>query len=289
MKYLGLLTFFCAATVTAVAGAASAATRPLVFEASSQVGGFSARSSGMQLGLSERGARFELTDGSAVRLVPLGGRSVVPTAEGTRSTINYFLGNRARAWRVGVSASSAVRQRGLWRGIDLLWYGSAGTLEYDLILAPGSDPRQIGFRTEGGVSKLLPDGSLAMGKLRWKSPVAYQSVGGKRTTVAAHYTLSKSGKIGFALGRYDHSKPLVIDPVLISSSYLGSTGDENVYGIATDSTGAAYVMGSTTSPGVAGRHDLFVSKISAAGALVYTTFIGGSDNDGELRAGGDRR
>ena len=283
MKYLGLLTVFFAATVISTA---NAATRPLVFEANAQVRGFSTQSGGMRLGLSERGARFELTDGSAVQLVALGGRRVMPTAEGARSTVNYYLGNQARAWRVGVSASSAVRQQNLWRGIDLLWYSRSGALEYDLVLAAGSDPSQIGFRTEGGVSKLLPDGTLATGKLRWKKPLAYQSIGGKRTSVAARYTLSKSGKIGFSLGRYDHSKPLTIDPVLISSSFLGGTGEENVYGVATDSTGAAYVMGITTSPGVTGRRDLFVSKISAAGALVYTTFIGGTDNDGASGLGG---
>jgi hypothetical protein len=132
----------------------------------------------------------------------------------------------------------------------------------------------------------LPDGSLATGKLRWKKPVAYQTIAGKRTPVAAHYTLSKSGKIGFALGRYNRSKLLTIDPVLVSSSYLGGSGEETVFGMATDSTGAAYVMGTTTSPGTAGRRDLYVSKISAAGALVYTTFIGGTDNEGASDIGG---
>lgn len=269
---------------TLVVSQAQAMERPVVFEERAPAQ-FLAHAHGFQLGLSGAGATLTLPNGSRVGLAPVAARAVPLEADGSRSTINTYHGNRPEAWRAGRRASSALRQRGLWQGIDLCWYTQNGELEYDLIVAPGSDPRKIGFRTHGATPRLLPNGTLAMGTLRWKPPVAYQLQAGKRVSVPARYRLSKSGILGFSLGRYDRKKPLVIDPALVSSSFLGGAGQEYVFGVTTDASGAAYVMGATTSGG-AGRKDLFVSKISAAGTLVYTTFIGGSNNDGGSDLGG---
>lgn len=272
------------AIVVGVNAGAQATERPLVFE-QARPGAFVARHGGLHLALSAQDARLQLPSGRSVQLVPVAAHPAPPLAEGAPSTVNYYAGNQPTHWRSGVPASSRVRQRGLWRGVDLLWYSNAGQLEYDLIVAPGSSPRQIAFRTVGATPRLLTDGSLQMGALRWKPPVAYQQIYGKRHSVGVRYTVSASGTVGFTLGRYDKKYALVIDPILLSASYLGGAGDESVFGTATDSTGALYVMGASTSGG-AGRKDLYVSKISPAGALVYTTYVGGSNNDGGSDLGG---
>ena len=79
------------------------------------------------------------------------------------------------------------------------------------------------------------------------APVVYQEIGGVRQPVSGQFVLEGDGQVGFAVGAYDHSQPLVIDPVLSYSTYLGGSGDDDGYGIAVDAAGNAYVTGYTAS------------------------------------------
>ncbi|HTS61735.1 MAG TPA: SBBP repeat-containing protein [Candidatus Acidoferrales bacterium] len=201
--------------------------------------------------------------------------------------VNYFLGSDPKAWRTGVPRYARIRYRGLEPGIDLVFHqGPAGELEYDLIVAPGADPGRIRLRLEGAIRQL--------------PPYACQ---GKRAVPVRFLPLG-NGTVGFQPGAYDRTLPLVIDPVISFSTYLGSTGVGGIFrtgdlarGVATDAQGNIYVAGSAhgsdfpvkgaLQPGFGGGQsspdnlygDAFVSKFTASGSLVFSTFYGGSGND----------
>lgn len=201
---------------------------------------------------------------------------------------NYFIGNDPRNWHRDVRGYSRVICKSVYRGVDLVYYGNGGELEYDFKVAPGADTAAIGIRYEGA-KKLSVDtaGDLVIattvGELRQRRPVAYQQDAGERRLVAARYVLRGDYQVSLKLGAYDHKRPLVIDPVLAYSTYLGSSGSDDISGIAVDSLGNAYVTGhtsSTTFPntGTIGgtNRPLFVSKLKPDGSgLVYSTLISG--------------
>ena len=119
------------------------------------------------------------------------------------------------------------------------------------------------------------------------APIVYQEVNGQHKSVAGRYVLKGNQQVGFQVGRYDHGKPLVIDPVMSYSTYLGTGIGSS---IAVDSSGSAYVTGTTFSTNFptkhplqannAGEEDVFVTKFNANGsALVYSTYLGGSSFD----------
>jgi hypothetical protein len=208
---------------------------------------------------------------------------------------NYFVGNDPAKWQTGVSHYAGVRYTGVYRGVDLVYYGNGRELEYDFKVAAGGDAAAIGWRIEGA-KRLRVDASgelvisTAAGEVRQHQPIAYQGEAGKRRSVAARYMLRGKNQVGFALSRYDRRKPLVIDPVLVYSTFLGGSDDDAASAIAVDSAGNAYVTGYTyatdfpttaafqpTSPGIG---DTFVSKINASGtALIYSTYLGGNTDD----------
>jgi len=215
--------------------------------------------------------------------------------------INYFIGSNPADWQTDVPTFSHVTYHDVYPGTDLVYYGTAGRLEYDWRLQPGADPGAIGFSVEGARGLRL-DGAGALsidtpgGALRQHAPVAYQEIDGRKRPVASRYVLS-GDRIGFALGDYDKSKPVVIDPVLSYSSYLGGGYTDEGYGIAVDGAGSAYITGQTNSTyfptkgsiqgpngGSPNPHsltyDAFVTKLNPAGnALVYSTYLGGQNND----------
>jgi hypothetical protein len=209
-------------------------------------------------------------------------------------TSNYFIGNDPAKWRRNVPTYAKVKYEGIYPGIDLVYYGNQRQLEYDFIVAPGADPRRIGFDVRGA-KRIRRDarGDLVLKigeeEIRWHKPVVYQEKDGARQVIAAHYAITDTNRVGFELAKYDVSEPLYIDP-LIYSTYLGGSGNDEGYGIAVDSTGNAYVTGHTSStnfptmnplqPANAGGNDVFVAKINSAGsALVYSTYLGGSSDD----------
>ena len=181
---------------------------------------------------------------------------------------NYFLGNNPQAWHTGIPTFAQVRYHDVYRGVDLVYYGRQGQLEYDFVVQPGADLRSIQFAIDSGEQIPVPlridgNGDLVVGteggEVAFHKPLVYQPTtdyepGTKsqepRTTnrkvIDGKYVL-KGRRVTFAVGSYDRRQPLVIDPVLIYSTYLGGTGGDVANGIAVDSSGNAYITGQTGS------------------------------------------
>jgi hypothetical protein len=218
---------------------------------------------------------------AAVGLDPLAGHS------------NYFIGDDPAAWHTGVPTYGRVEYDSVYPGINLVYYGNQRQLEYDFVLAPGADPAAIDLAFEGALGMALdPQGDLVLhiagGDLVERAPVLYQQGGASVQPVAGRYVLEADGRVGFAVGAYDPTRPLVIDPVLNYSTYLGGNGLDIGTGIAVDAAGDAYVTGYTFSPNFPGtpvsgmapsgtRSDIFVTKLNPAGtAVLYSALIGGT-------------
>jgi hypothetical protein len=207
---------------------------------------------------------------------------------------NYILGSDAKRWRRNVMSFAKVRYRSVYPGIDLIYYGNQRQLEYDFVVAPGADPNMIrlGFTGVDQVN-IAAQGDLVLktagAEISQRKPVAYQEVNGNRREIASRYTMKGSQEVGFDLGEYDRSQPLVIDPVIAYSTYLGGSGADIAGSIAVDAAGNTYVTGLTWSldfptsnpvqPAPGGNSDMgdvFVAKLNAEGsALVYSTYLGG--------------
>ena len=220
--------------------------------------------------------------------------------DGLPGKVNYFRGNDASRWRANVPTFKRVRYTSVYPGVDLIYYGQPQQLEYDFIVAPGADPTTIKLAF-AGVEDATVDarGDLVLntagGPLRFHKPLVYQVQEGRRRTIEGGYVRS-AHEIGFRLGAYDRTRPLIIDPVLSYSTYLGGNNDDQGRGIALDATGTTYVTGSTLSTdfptanalqpehgefeGFPQRDDAFVAKLTPDGtALVYATYLGGNDQD----------
>jgi hypothetical protein len=206
---------------------------------------------------------------------------------------NYFLGNNPSQWYTNVPNYAQVQYQGVYRGVDVVYYGNQRQLEYDFRVAPGANPSDIQLRFSGtqGIS-LDRAGDLVLhtagGDIVEHAPILYQQGNGVRHAVAGSYVLEANGQVGFQVGPYDPAQELIIDPVLSYSTYLGGSGTDFGVGLAVDSAGNAYVSGGTTStnfPIVGGVQTsmgsatlvAFVAKLNAAGtALVYSTYLGGN-------------
>ena len=203
-------------------------------------------------------------------------------------TVNYFIGNRVGRWRTGVPTFARVMYPDVYPGIDVVYYGNQRRLEYDFHVSPGSDPRRIRVSFAGADAVRLGDrGELLVEvdgrQLRQPPPRAWQDGDGRRRPVRVRYEVRRGG-IGFRLAGYDPSKPVVIDPVLAYSTYLGGIGEDAGNAIAVDGDGNAYVAGTTASADFPTANaysttpdEAFVTKLNASGtALVYSTYLGGS-------------
>lgn len=208
---------------------------------------------------------------------------------------NYFISKNSANWHRDVPEYAKVKIEDVYPGIDLVYYGNQRQLEYDWIVAPGADPGAIRFAVEN-TDKLEIDvqGNLKLdgtGELRLRKPVVYQERDGIRREIPSGYVARGDKQFGFHVEEYDDSLPLVIDPVLIYSTYLGGSAFDSAYGIAVDSAGNAYVIGTTSSANFptqdafkanygGGPYDVFVTKLNPSGnALVYSTYLGGSSDD----------
>ena len=213
-------------------------------------------------------------------------------------TTNYFIGNDPSQWRTKVPSYARVRYAGVYPGVDLVYYGNQRRLEYDFTVAAHADPRQVRLHFNGAQNlKLDASGNLRViagnGEVAFQKPVVYQDADGTRIPVEGRYALLAHHTVGFKVGRYDRSKPLVIDPTLTYSTYLGGSGGDGGTAIAVDSAGALYnagFTGDTDFPVSTGAFQTsnpstsevaFVMKMEASGgAPVYATYLGGSnDND----------
>ncbi|MEO7724428.1 MAG: SBBP repeat-containing protein, partial [Chthoniobacterales bacterium] len=209
---------------------------------------------------------------------------------------HYFKGNNPALWRTNVPTFGQVRYEGVYPGIDLVYYGNQKRLEYDFVVAPGSDPGTIALAISGAerveVEPATGDLLLRAGThtMRQHKPIAYQNTSNGRREIESRYLLGEDGRVGFAIGEYDTTAALVIDPVLAYSTYLGGQSIDRPYGIAVDANGSAYVAGYTSSTdfpladplqGAAGGGlDALVTKFSVNGmSLVYSTYLGGNGSD----------
>jgi hypothetical protein len=233
-----------------------------------------------------------------------------PTAEQPLpGRVNFYIGSDPSKWHTNVATYGKVRYAGVYPGIDLVYYGTQGKLEYDFAVAPGANPKAIGLGFDGARElRLDSQGNLKVrapgGELAFLRPVAYQEIGTRRVPVDATYRVS-GNTLRFKMGAYDHRERLIIDPILSYFSYLGGSGVDNI-GAATptggpsggdgsraaaiDSAGDLYVTGYTSStnfPTVApfapppaksaGGYWAFVTKIAPdAKTLIFSTYLGGS-------------
>jgi hypothetical protein len=223
----------------------------------------------------------------------------MPSAE-TRlpGTVNYFTGDDPAKWRTGVPTFERVKYAGVYPGVDLVYYGSQQRLEFDFEVAAGADSRAIELRFEGARKlKLDDEGNLtifvANGSIGFHKPIIYQPVDrNRRRLVEGSFRLVSKNSVRFRLGPYDHARPLVIDPILNYSTYLGEESEANA--VAVDSAGEAYVAGwadvglptsggiqpsPITKSGVA-QASAFVAKFNSTGTgLIYCTYLSGSGAD----------
>ncbi|MGH8594524.1 MAG: SBBP repeat-containing protein, partial [Gammaproteobacteria bacterium] len=220
----------------------------------------------------------------------ISGREVLP------GKVNYLKGQDPAHWHTEIPTYAKVAYAQVYPGIDLVYYGNQRQLEYDFVLAPGADPHTPTLSFEGA-DRLEIDtrGELVLhtagGDLRMHKPLIYQEVEGVRQPIAGGYVRKNERQVGFEIAAYDRARPLVIDPVLVYSTYLGGNGFDGGIGIAVDDSGQAYVTGATTStdfptrnplqPALGGGDlDAFVTKLNRAGSkLVYSTYLGGTDDE----------
>ncbi len=226
---------------------------------------------------------------SAITMRLVGARRSAPRGENELATrSNFFLGTDASKWRTQVANYQQVRAKGWVHGVDVVWHGGERGPEYDLDVDKGIDASKIEIRISGAKAiKTAKDGSLEMateaGRLVQKPPRVLQS----GHLLAAHYQLVAPDRVRFAIDGYDAREPVLIDPVLSYSTYLGGTGDDVVSRVAVDANGSAYVVGTTQSTDFpeanalqgtygGGNGDAFVAKLDASGAgLAYATYLGG--------------
>ena len=248
-----------------------------------------------------------------MKVVGANAKARVEGAEELPGKSNYFIGNDPKKWRTNIATYAKVRVEDVYPGVDLVYYGNRGQLEYDFVVRPGADPSVIRLSLTGAsLTKVDAEGDLVVqadgGEVRFHKPVIYQPTSTdkrqgttEKTLIAGGYTIDEKNEVAFAISDYDRTKPLVIDPTLVYSTYLGGGGYYDGFeynqasAIAVDGSGSAYVTGFTRSPnfpttpnsyrsampsGCDPQYDspcefVFVTKFSPDGSsLVYSTFIG---------------
>lgn len=216
-----------------------------------------------------------------------------------KGKVNYFIGNSHKKWKNDLPTFGKVRYKEVYSNVDIIFYGNKGNLEYDILIRPGADLSKIYFELQGIKEiRLTEDGgliaTLPSGKsIFQKKPCFYQEIDGIRVDIEGSYIIKREREkqyFGFNVRSYNCSYPLIIDPTLIYSTYLGGSNYDAGYGICVDSSGNVYIIGQTFSSnfpvkspikGVKGEdYDIFVTKINPEGkSLLYSTFLGGSSND----------
>jgi hypothetical protein len=290
---------------------------PLAFEENrGQTGGqvrFFSRSQGYGLFLTATEAVLALGTGDGRHVLRLGLSGADPAVriageEELPGKANYLLGGDPKRWRTGIPTYGKVHYEGIYPGIDLVFYGRERQLEHDFVLAPGADPRRIRLAVTGADRvEIDPAGDLILQvggrQILLRKAVAYQDTGGHRVEIASRYRLLPADtpgvpRVSFELAAYDHTRTLVIDPVLVYSTYLGGSGFDTGNSIAIDAAGNAYVTGETGSPDFPqARHfgrtvlpDVFIAKLDPSGSqLLYSTIFGGAYYDTGLSIAVDRQ
>jgi len=228
-------------------------------------------------------------------------------------TSNYLIGNDPTKWHVNVPSYESVRYKDIYPGIDMVYYGHDGQLEYDFVVAPGADAGSItvAFDTASlgkhldeyhrAVPRVQEGGDLLLqahdADIRFHKPVIYQpaSATTPESRVDGCFRITNSKAVRFELGAYDHSRELVIDPAVGFSTFIGGSQNDYGYGIAVDATGNVYIGGQTFSPdfpissdahqsgcggGDCALGDGFITKLNSTGSdVIYSTYFGGRNRD----------
>lgn len=301
----GISAFAARAPEPGRAGAQAALARlPLRFEANQ--GQWSA---GVRYAARTGGGALLLTNSGAVLVG--GGRRVdfsllnanasarIEALDPMRARTSYFLGSREK-WRTGIQNFTRVAYRSVYPGIDVVYYGRGDQLEYDFVLRPGADPRAIRLQFHGADRvRLTAAGDLSVdsggAQFVQKRPVVYQEdpLTAVRRPVEGRYELLARGVVGLRLSAYDASRPLVIDPVVTYSLWVGGSSADVVNAIATDSRGRIYIAGYTRSQDLASDNafdgaltagtDGFIAVVdptqSGLNTWLYFTYLGGGRDD----------
>ncbi|MGA9979885.1 MAG: SBBP repeat-containing protein, partial [Candidatus Sulfotelmatobacter sp.] len=278
---------------------------------------FVARGSGYSLFLDSEGATLALRSqahaGSAARTesvrMKLAGASPsarIAGADLLPGKSNYFIGNDRSKWRSNIPQFARVSYEEVYPGINLVFYGKQGQLEYDFQVAPGADPSQAQLEFDGAQKIELSSGSLILkgdgGSLLFAAPSIYQEIDGRRQPVEGRFALRAANRVGFEVGAYDHSRELIIDPVLTYATFFGGTGNDTFPYITVDILGNIYLTGSTTSPNLpvtvgayqstlnstANAQNIFILKLNplaGTGGVEYLTYLGGSGTDSSAGIG----
>jgi hypothetical protein len=234
-----------------------------------------------------------------VRMQLLGADPAARSAAGAPlpGKTNFLIADDPAGWRTGIPTYAKVTYKSVYPGVDASYHGNQGQFEYDFVVAPGADPSVVGLGFAGVQGVRIDVGGelvlqVAGGELRHDAPVIYQDGVEGRTPIAGGFVLREDDNVGFTIGAYDPTRPLVIDPTLDYSTYLGGVGFDSGLSIAVDYLGQAYVAGATSSsnfPTTRGAFDTsfngfpldaYVAKLNANGsALLYSTFLGGNNRD----------
>ena len=227
------------------------------------------------------------------------GANSQPAIEGSGkdgAVVNYFIGSAPENWYANVPTYRELVYSDIYPNVDLRLYGDSGMLCYDFVVNPGATPEAIALTYNGIDSLAIIDGELvigtAFGDIVQSPPYIYQQMGDGVVKVEGGFRLGSDNTYGFRVATYNNRYPLIIDPVLLDySTYLGGTYDDGGNGIAVDSGNHAYIAGMTESAdfpttvgayqvALAGGYDAFITKLTPTGdALVYSTYLGGSDDD----------
>ena len=187
--------------------------------------------------------------------------------------VHHFDSNDPQQWRRDIPTFRRVAYRDVYPATDLVFHGSQGAAEFDFVLRPGASPRAIGIDVRGADAVALDGEDVVIrtggDTLRMHAPVVYQDSATGRKLVDGRFSIQDS-RIGFEIGAYDRAKPLVIDPVVTYSTYLGGTGREEGAGVGVDAAGNIYIANGF--PGVTADQ---VVKLSADGqTLLYSVTLG---------------
>jgi Beta-propeller repeat len=266
---------------------------------------YAARSGSGTLFLTAQGPALAASTGKKARRVDLslvrGNRApVIEPLDRLPARTDYFTGGRER-WRAGISQYARIAYRSVYPGIDIVYYGNSDQLEYDLLLRPGADPKDIKLRFKGADRvDITPEGDLrvecAGAHFLQKRPVLYQdgARNGERHELAGRYKLVARDTVGVDVSDFDRSRTLVIDPVLNYASFLGGSSTDVINAVTAGADGLIYVAGYTNSTdlqptfnGVSGANtggkDAFIAAIDptrfGGPSLRYLTYLGGSRDD----------
>lgn len=264
---------------------------------------YTARGASYGVGLSTSGVTLRLSDGRrstpsplSIRFVGSPGPTHVRPEDQLPGVSNYFVGNDPARWQAGVPQFASVRYSEVYPDIDAVFYGNERQLEYDFVVRPGASPSAIALELEGADDLRVDQGGnlvIDVDGLSFvqRRPLAYQTLtDGSRADVEVDYRVRSDHTVDFILAAYDPANTLVIDPVLVYSTYLGGSGNEFqntsasfAYPAALDPAGNLLVAGSTSSTdfpqagtGPAGAN-VFIAKFNSTGStLLFATYLGGS-------------